>query len=91
MPSLKDDFEACSSRVSSGAIGGISRENQLKLYAYYSVATKGEPPARSPIPLLDPRGSAKWSAWNAERFTTRYGRCAALALHFLFDVSVAVS
>lgn len=72
MSVLSDTFQACSQRVSCGAIGGLSRENQLKLYAYYSIATKGEPPAQGPHQLLNPRGSAKWCAWDAERGTTVY-------------------
>lgn len=72
MKSLTDEFEACAERVSRDGIDGISREKQLKLYAFYSVVTKGVPPDRGPLQLLDPRGSAKWHAWNTERETTVY-------------------
>jgi acyl-CoA-binding protein len=65
------DFEESARRVSGGEVGSVSRENQLQLYAYYSVATKGGAPARGPSPYLDPRGGAKWQAWDAASHLSR--------------------
>lgn len=72
MRPLREEFQACAERVSCGGIGAISQSTQLQLYAFYSIATKGDPPDRGPSPLLDPRGSAKWTAWNAQRGTSVY-------------------
>lgn len=62
-----NDFEACAQAISSGKINRISLANQLQLYGLYSMAKKGPPRNSGPSPYLDPRGNAKWEAWNSQR------------------------
>lgn len=65
MAASSDDFESSAEKVSSGALGNISPSDQLILYAYYCVATKGPAPSINPSSsFLSPRASAKWRAWT---------------------------
>mmetsp|Transcript_4727 Transcript_4727/g.9556 ORF Transcript_4727/g.9556 Transcript_4727/m.9556 type:complete len:308 (-) Transcript_4727:1556-2479(-) len=68
MSSLRDDFEAAASFVSSGQCRSIPTHHALRLYGLFSVVRKGSCPgvqgARdAPSAWLDPQARAKWDAW----------------------------
>jgi acyl-CoA-binding protein len=76
MGELAGAFEASAARVSSGAIGKVGRVDQLRLYGLFCVSRKGPAVAADkPSPYIDPRGSAKWGAWEAESV---FSRCVTL-------------
>lgn len=64
--SLSRQFEQAVNKVSSGALQNLSQDDQLALYALYSIAQKGSAPRKGPSAFLDPRGYAKWASWSAQ-------------------------
>lgn len=65
---VQEEFEAAVAYVlTSGEVRGSSNTTlQLELYGFYKQATEG--PCEAPQPsALDPRGQAKWHAWNNKR------------------------
>lgn len=66
-----EQFQQAATKVSSGHLSNLSHNDQLQLYALYSVVNKGPASSKSPSPFLDPRGHAKWSAWSSQSHLTK--------------------
>lgn len=68
MEQVQQNFEQAVGMVSSGQLGKVSQDEQLELYALYSVVKKGAAPVDGPSVFLDPVGFAKWTAWSTLKY-----------------------
>ena len=63
-------FEDATARMSSADIadqvGAMSNEDKLEFYGLYKQATVGDVNTERPG-MFDPKGKAKWDAWEAKK------------------------
>lgn len=71
MEHVKFRFEQAAKEVSSGYLRNVTQDEQLQLYALYSVVKKGVAPEKGPSAYLDPVGFAKWTAWSSVTFMSK--------------------
>jgi acyl-CoA-binding protein len=65
MATTVEEFESAAKRVSS--LGKAPSTNEmLELYGLYKQATAGDAKGSRPG-MLDPKGRAKWDAWNGRK------------------------
>ncbi|GIM09822.1 hypothetical protein Vretimale_13558 [Volvox reticuliferus] len=63
---LQEDFEAAAAEATSSLPDTLSNEEKLELYALFKQAKEGDCNTSQPG-IFDPKGRAKWSAWNGKK------------------------
>jgi diazepam-binding inhibitor (GABA receptor modulating acyl-CoA-binding protein) len=61
---IKVDFEKACSDIKN--VSGLDNDTMLNLYGLYKQALEGDCNTDKPS-FFDPRGQAKWSAWNENK------------------------
>ncbi|GLC46052.1 hypothetical protein PLESTM_001819900 [Pleodorina starrii] len=67
---LQEDFEAAALDATASLPDNVSNDDKLEMYALYKQASIGDCNTAQPG-IFDPKGRAKWSAWNAKKGTSQ--------------------
>ncbi|KAG2425684.1 hypothetical protein HXX76_013526 [Chlamydomonas incerta] len=63
---LQEDFDAAAKEATDNLPNTLSNDEKLELYALFKQAKEGDCNTAQPG-IFDPKGRAKWSAWNAKK------------------------
>ncbi|PNH03661.1 putative acyl-CoA-binding protein [Tetrabaena socialis] len=63
---LQEDFDVAAKEASEKLPDTLTNDEKLELYALFKQAKEGDCSIAQPG-IFDPKGRAKWSAWNAKK------------------------
>eukprot|EP00997_Jenningsia_sp_PLL12_P000056 NODE_10094_length_346_cov_26.801347_g9184_i0.p1 GENE.NODE_10094_length_346_cov_26.801347_g9184_i0~~NODE_10094_length_346_cov_26.801347_g9184_i0.p1 ORF type:complete len:88 (+),score=32.23 NODE_10094_length_346_cov_26.801347_g9184_i0:37-300(+) len=72
MSELEQQFQAQADKVkeSAEAMGALSDDKKLEIYSLFKQSSTGDVNIERPG-FMDPKGKAKWDAWNARKGTSK--------------------